>query len=280
MSHEIQEQLEHAEHASHDAGAGRLPQWIGITVALVGVLMALCSAQVGEARTELVTTMVEENGAKAKHTAVANKYRNLQALLQQLHAAMPDLAYLKKKNDEIKSLEADVQSPEGKAHLKAGRLQAEKILNTVTPTAADIDRFLKLLEHTREEAESAKHWSESFHDAIKVHENTASRFELATLAAEIAIVIASVGLLLSRQRMFARGALYIAIALGVLSLSVAAFTEITNSRALASAEEKIHASEHHYVTMNHDDQDQAEDKKLEEDIIKEMGELKKLTAES
>lgn len=95
MSHEIHEQIEHAGHAAHDGS--HLPQFIGITIAILGVLMALCSAQVGEARTELIATMVEENTAKAKFTAVSNKYRALQAQLQQLHAAMPNLEYLKKK---------------------------------------------------------------------------------------------------------------------------------------------------------------------------------------
>src|SRR5579872_2222296 len=73
VTHEIHEQIEHAGHAG-----GKFAQWIGITVAILGVLMALCSAQVGAARTELIATMVEENGAKARFLTVSNKYRTLQ----------------------------------------------------------------------------------------------------------------------------------------------------------------------------------------------------------
>jgi hypothetical protein len=277
VPHEIHEQI---EHAGHDSSGSRLPQFIGITIAILGVLMALCSAQVGAARTELIATMVEESAAKAKYTAVSNKYRNLQAQLQQLHAAMPDLDYLKAKNGEIKALDAEVKNPDLRLSLKAAALNTEKILNTVTPTEKDVERFLGLIDRTRAENEAARHWSESFRDAVKVHENTADRFELALLCAEIGIVIASVGLLLSRQRLFASGAWGIAIVLGVLSASTAVATKINNNHALHGAEDKIHTSEHHFATMNKDEADIAEDKKLEQDIREEFKEMKKLTTGS
>ena len=273
--HEIHEQIEHAAHESHDQHAGRLPQFIGITIAILGVLMALCSAQVGAARTELIATMVEESAAKAKYTAVANKYRNLQAQLQQLHAAMPDLDYQQTKNDELKALHTDVKNSDSKTVIKAAELNTDKILNTVTPTEKDVQRFLGLIHRTREENESAKHWSESYRDAVKVHESTADRFELAMLSAEIGIVISSVGLLLSKQRMFGRGAWFTGIVLGLVSLSLAVGTKLTNDHALHAAEQKIHTSEHHFASMNKDEDDVAEDKKLEEDIVAEFKEMKK-----
>jgi len=277
--HEIQEQIEHAGHEGHDNhGSGHLPQYIGITIAILGVVMALCSAQVGAARTELIATMVEENTAKAKHTAVSNKYRNLQAQLQQLHAAMPDLDYQKLKNDALKTLDAEVTNADAKKGIQATGLNADKILNTVTPTEKDVMRFLALLDRTREENEGAKHWSESFHDAVKVHENTADRFELAMLAAEIGIVISSVALLLAKQKLFARSAWGIGIVLCLLSIAVAAVTKISNDHALHAAEEKIQSSEHHYASMNKDEEDIAEDKKLEKDIVEEFKEMKKLTS--
>ena len=181
MGHELHEQIEHAGHAGHDDGS-RLPQFIGITIAILGVLMALCSAQVGAARTELIATMVEESAAKAKFTAVANKYRTLQAQLQQLHAAMPNLDYLKKKNAELKTLGAEVKNPDIKNGIKATMLGTDKILNTVIPTEKDVKRFLGLIHRIRDETEAAKEWSESYHEAVTVHENTANRFELAQLA--------------------------------------------------------------------------------------------------
>ncbi len=275
--HDIHEQIEHAAHEGHDQpGSGRLPQFIGITIAILGVIMALCSAQVGAARTELITTMVEESAAKAKATAVANKYRNLQAQLQQLHAAMPDLEYQKAKNAELKAVQDGTRNPETHTMIRASQLHADKILNTVTPTEKDVQRFLGLIHRTRDENERAQHWAESYHDAVKVYGKTSDRFELATLAAEIAIVIASVGLLLARHKYFGRVAWLTAIVLGLLSVSVGMATKMATADALHAAEEKIHVTKHHFAELNKDEDDIAEDKKLEKEIVEEFEAMKKM----
>ena len=276
MPHEIHEKIEHAGHGGHEGG-GKLPQVIGITVAILGVLMALCSAQVGAARTELIATMIEENGARMRSLTVSAKYRTLLAQLQQLHAAMPDPVQLAKKDGELKTLFAQVKNSETMLGIRASGLHAEKILNTVTPTETDVVRFLSLVDRIREEADAAKEWSESYQDAVQLHANTAGRFEIAQLAAEIGIVIASVGLLLSRKVGFARTLWCIALVLGIISLSVAGMTKMNNTRLLHTAEEKIRSSEHAYESKNRDEEDVGEDKKLEEDIRRD---IKKLTAGS
>jgi hypothetical protein len=276
VADELHKKIEHAAHEGEDSS--RLPQLIGITVAVLGVLMAMCSAQVGAARTALIATMVEESAAKAKYTAVAHTYRNLQGQLQQLHAAMPDLDYQKKKNEELKKLYAEVKNPDTKQSIQAAGLNTDKILNTVTPTESDMRRFLGLLPRTRAEVEAAKRWSESYRDAVQVHDNTAARFALALVGAEVGIVIASVGLVLVKKRMFAQGAWGIAIALGFLSIGVVAFTTISNRHALNVAQEKIQASEHDFTNMNKDAEDIDVDKSLERDILDEFKEMKKSSA--
>jgi hypothetical protein len=276
VAHEIHEQIEHAGHAGHEAGSSRLPQFIGITIAILGVLMALCSAQVGAARTELIATMVEESAAKAKYMAIANKYRSLQATLQQLHALMPSVDYLKQKNAELKAIEAEVKNPDVRNTIKASQLGTDKILNTVIPTDNDVKRFLGLIHRIREENEAAKVWSESYHEAVTVHADTAERFEIAMLGAEIGIVIASVSLLLVKKPTFARGAWSLAIVLGVLSMGLAIGTKINNTHILHSAEEKITTSEHRVASLNRDAADMAEDKKLEQDILEEFKQLKEV----
>jgi Domain of unknown function (DUF4337) len=264
------EHVEHAAHAGHDGGSSILPQLIGITVAILGVLMALCSAQVGAARTELIATMVEENGAKARFLSVSSKYRMLQAQLQQLHAMMPDPEVMAKKKGELKNLASETKAPDVLQAMKASALQTEMILNTVTPTDSDVLRFLNLIHRIREETDAAREWSESYEDAIKVHANTAERFEIAQLAAEIGIVIASVGLLLSRKAMFARGLWVVAMSLGLVAFGVGGLTKMANTEALHAAEAKIHHSEEHYKKFNKDEEDLAEDLKLEADIRSEL----------
>ena len=62
------EQAEHIGHAGHDGGGDpRLPTRIGITMAILGVLLALTSGQVGGERTDLVKALVEQQHAHAKY---------------------------------------------------------------------------------------------------------------------------------------------------------------------------------------------------------------------
>ncbi len=278
MAHQAHE---HVEHAGHEAGhQGGLARWIGITIAILGVLLALCSAQLGAARTELISTMVEENSAKSQYTAVANKYRMLQAQLQHLHAAMPDPEFIAKKDKELQSLTAEVKNPDSQQGIRASQLQTQKLLNTVIPTPDDVQRFLALLDRTRLQVEAAKHWSESYRDAVEAHKDTAEHFEYALLSAEIGIVIASVGLLLAKQLRMARAAWGAAVVLGLLSLGIAGTTFVVNKRTLVAAEQKIGTSEHHFTSMNTEEEDVVQDKKLEEDIRKDIPALRKLMAGS
>jgi hypothetical protein len=276
VSHEFLEKVEHAGHAGGghghgDGGGGSvLPQLIGITVAILGVLMALCSAQVGSARTELIATTIQEKAAESEYQSVSTKYRTMQGQLQTLHAGMPDPEVIAKSRGELKSLEAEVKSADVRQTMKASALQTEMILNTVTPTGSDMLRFLDLIDGIREKMNAAREWSESYKDAIQVHANTAERFEIAQLAAEIGIVIASVGLLLSRKAMFARGLWVLSMLLGLVAFGVGGMTQMGNTQALHAAEHKIEHSEQHYNSLSRDKEDLAEDKKLEADIRAEL----------
>jgi hypothetical protein len=97
------------------------------------------------------------------------------------------------------------------------------------------------------------------------------------LAAEIGIVIASVGLLLAKRVGFATGAWGIAVVLGIICVCIAGGTKVINTQTLHDADAKIQASEHHYTSMNKDEEDVVEDRKLEEDIRRD---IKRLTAGS
>ena len=55
-----------AEHIAHAGEAGHLGKYLGITMACLGVLLALCAALVGGQRTELIATMVEQTNASMK----------------------------------------------------------------------------------------------------------------------------------------------------------------------------------------------------------------------
>ena len=253
MSHEVSE---HIEHAAHEPG--NLTRYIGLTIAVVGVLMAVCAAEVGAARTELIATMVDENTAKGEYQTISTKYRTLQAVLQHLHAAMPELDLMDKADKELAPISSAVKdsNSESAQGIKVTRLEAWKILSAVVPTGNDVRRLIDLVESYEKQAEVAREWSESFHDAIALHRDSAAKFEIAQVAAEIGIVIASVGLLL-----------------GVLSMSLFGWTVIVNHHRLHDAEHKIEKTREHYEAAIDEKKDREEDRKLVEETKKTVEKL-------
>ena len=270
MSHEVSE---HIEHAAHEPG--NLTRYIGLTIAVVGVLMAVCAAEVGAARTELIATMVDENTAKGEYQTISTKYRTLQAVLQHLHAAMPELDLMDKADKELAPISSAVKdsNSESAQGIKVTRLEAWKILSAVVPTGNDVRRLIDLVESYEKQAEVAREWSESFHDAIALHRDSAAKFEIAQVAAEIGIVIASVGLLLGRLKWFARGAWITAMLLGVLSMSLFGWTVIVNHHRLHDAEHKIEKTREHYEAAVDEQKDREEDRKLVEETKKTVEKL-------
>jgi hypothetical protein len=270
MSHEVSE---HIEHAAHEPG--NLTRYIALTIAVVGVLMAVCAAEVGAARTELIATMVDENTAKGEYQTISTKYRTLQAVLQHLHAAMPELDLMDKADKELAPISSAIKdsNSESAQGIKVTRLEAWKILSAVVPTGNDVRRLIDLVESYEKQAEVAREWSESFHDAIALHRDSAAKFEIAQVAAEIGIVIASVGLLLGKLKWFARGAWITAMLLGALSLSLFGWTTIVNHHRLHDAEHKIEKTREHYEAAVDEKKDREEDRKLVEETKKTVEKL-------
>jgi hypothetical protein len=261
VPHELHE---HIEHAAHDHGGhGSLSRWIGITIAILGVLLALSSALLGQARTELVATMVEETGASLRYQTVSTKYRMLQAQLQQLHALLPDPKVIKDCDKEIKTLKAEVKNPDILKEIEALDLETSKVLTTVTPTPDDMLRFAKLIRQHHKEAEASKEWAESYEVAIKIHDRSATWYEFGLLAAEIGIVVASVALLLHN-----RSAWLAAIVLGLVCMAILGRTFVINRLALHDTEETISKTSERYKHLSNEEGEAAEDEKLLHDVEK------------
>ena len=82
------ETLEHAEHAAHAGHSGKTGTYIGLTMAVLGVLLAFCSAMVGAERTELIKTMVEQQNAQSKYQAQNTKHRMVLTQLLAVHSSV------------------------------------------------------------------------------------------------------------------------------------------------------------------------------------------------
>ncbi len=89
------EALENAEHASHAGHAehGKAPaKLIGLTMALIGVLIAFCAAMVGGERNELTRTMIEQTQANSDASSASIKFRLVMLDLEQLRGASTSAA--------------------------------------------------------------------------------------------------------------------------------------------------------------------------------------------
>lgn len=157
------EKLEHAEHAAHDGGhGGGHNKLFGVTMALIGVLIALCSALVGSERNELTRKMIEQTQAHADWTAASTKFR-------------------------LVLIELEKQ----RARVAAAR---------DTPGGwSPVERFIELSEDYGQERDLAKRWSESYHPIVEAHFDGAEGYERAQLIAEVGIVMASLGVLLASR---------------------------------------------------------------------------------
>ncbi|HEY0189829.1 MAG TPA: DUF4337 family protein [Kofleriaceae bacterium] len=154
------EKLEHAHHVAHSGhGGDRLSMAVGITMAILGVLLAFAAAKVGGARTELTQALVDQQHANAQFQAQDVKHRVAILSLQNLHA-----------------------------EAEAGRTNARDML----AMAGSAERYER-------EAAAALIWVDAYDPLVVSHVESQEHYERGQLAAEFGIVIASIALLLRRR---------------------------------------------------------------------------------
>ncbi|HMW59041.1 MAG TPA: DUF4337 family protein [Leptospiraceae bacterium] len=198
--------MEHSEHISHaghshDGHGGHGASFgmrVGITMALLGVLLAFSAAKVGGERAELVKSLVEQQNAHAKYQGNDVKHRVAAIALFQVHAEVAGASKGKSLNKE-----------------------------DVGFLAQNVERYLQ-------ESAAAKTWVESYDPLIEVHVEAQEYYEFGQLSAEVAIVVASVALLLRRKE-----AWFVAVGLGILSIAIVIATFVHSSHIAHASEQKI-----------------------------------------
>ena len=164
--------LEHAEHAAHAGGHGHASpdgkphaapgKLIGLTMALIGVLIAFCAALVGGERNELTRTMIEQTQAHSDYSSASTKFRLIMLELEKQRGA-----------------------------------SAANLANTADQTL--LRRFLRLYADYSKERQYSKEWTDSYGPLVQAHFEGAEGYEHAQLIAEIGIVLASLGVLLGSR---------------------------------------------------------------------------------
>jgi CBS domain containing-hemolysin-like protein len=159
------EHIVHSKHHGDDHGSNKFGTYIGVTMAILGVLLALCSALVGSERTKLVQQLVAQQNAHAKYQAQDVKHRVAFLSLTQVHAT----AFTGAAGAATAVNKADVLS----------------LVNSVK-------RYLT-------ESAMAKEWTNAYDATIAAHMHAQEEFEHGLLLSEIGIVIASIALLMQRR---------------------------------------------------------------------------------
>ena len=205
------EELEHAEHTAH-SGGGHTSKHLGITMALLAVLIAFCAAMVGSQRQELMTELLDQSWAHASFTAASIKYRMAMSELDKMHGAA-----------------------------------ATPALNRALQLAVGYDKEHKL----------AEAWDNACDPLIDAHFDAAEGYEHGQLIAEIAIVIASVAVLLN-----SRIAWLLSVAVGVVCVGFIGYNYFESRSAIAENHEKVHHAEKAFEDASDAKVDLAEDEKV------------------
>jgi hypothetical protein len=233
--HELAEQIEHVAHG-HDKGhaSGKA---IGITMAILGVMLAFCAAMVGASRTELIATMVEQSNKLSNYQAESMKYRVMAADVEMLHAITPT----KSEVDKFEARLMGVKRVSGKSddedttELKeAIALASKELADVLTPDPEDEAHLKNMASRYEHDAKEAKEDAECYDGKIAAHFEAAEWYERSQLAAEIGIVVASVALLLG-----SRGVWAISLVFAVSGAGVIARTFVHTRGMLEEAEKKI-----------------------------------------
>jgi len=232
------EHMEHAAHAGEHERHSRLSTYTGITMAVIGVILAFASAKVGGERTELVKSMVEQQDAHMRYITQDIKHRVAVISLYQFRgtiAALPDRSRPKS---------GDSRSPDAEAMVRM---------------ADTVRRYLG-------ESKAAGAWSDAYDPVVRAHVEGQDNYELGMLAAEIGIVMASVALLLRRRLIW-----YIAIALGVISIGVMIATYARTAPVVHESEKKIEEYARAYRELRAADKTTQADDALVNEVLAAYG---------
>jgi hypothetical protein len=250
--HELSEQIEHVAHHAHEPAHKGSAKSIGITMAMLGVMLAFSAAMVGSQRTELVKTMVLQASKWGLYQAETTKFRVIEADLELLKSLTPTKAEVARMQATLreKRRASGKADDEDTAEIKELIASAtEDMAELVTPDAKEVGRFKKMTQAYARDVKEAKEDAEAYDAAIEVHQRAAEWYEWAQLAAEVGIVVASIALLLTSQLVW-----IVSVCLGVVCAGMLGFTTFSTRAAAIVAEQKIHFAAENIQKIEADDE--------------------------
>ncbi len=204
------EALEHAEHASHAGHSGHddhgpkkggMGKYIGISMGLIGVLIAFCAAMVGSTRNDLTKTLVLQAQAHSDYDAASTKLR-------------------------VVMMEVENQ----RQYVGVGTAAT----TAPNPHRAILKRFIQLYLDYAKEKSLSKTWADAYTPLIGALFESTEGYERAQLIAEVAVVIASLALLMGSRVAWVLSLIVMAACAGQLTL-----THIESSHSIGTAEAAV-----------------------------------------
>jgi hypothetical protein len=220
---------------------------IGVTMALLGVMLAFCAAMVGASRTELIRNTVEQSNQYSEYQAETMKFRVLEADYDLLHAVTPnraELAKFGKKLGDVKSLSGKADDEDTAEIKEAVDLSTRELVELLTPDKEDEERLLKKKREYAHDMKEAKEDAEAYDLILTAYSDAASGFEKAQLCTEVGLVIASMALLLGNRLLW-----IVSLVIGLAGGGVAAKTQKEKGDRIAAAEGKIKAATAHSAAL-------------------------------
>lgn len=198
------EALEHAEHTGHAHGSKQM----GVTMAILAVLIAFCAAMVGSQRQELMTTLLDQSWAHSSWVAASVRSSMVGSDLQKLHG------------------------------------QPGAATNPALPQLLHLDSDYST------ETKLAKEWDDACEPLIDAHYDAAEGYEHAQLIAELALIIASVAILLNN-----RMAWIVSLVIGAVCVAFIGYTFISARSAIEENHHKVDHAEKAYDEHTENDLD-------------------------
>lgn len=247
----------HAD-ATHDKKPGASPQKaIGVTMAVLGVMLAFCAAMVGSSRTELIRNTVAQSNQYSELQAETMKYRVMQADYELLHAVTPNRAEMERFGKKL----ADVRGKSGKADdedtaeiKEAVDVSTRELTDLLTPDKEDEDRLLAKKRQYAHDMQEAKEDAEAYDLILNAYGDAATGFERAQLCTEIGLVIASMALLLGNRLLWV-----ISLVIGLGGAGVAAKTQKEKSDRIGVAEQKIKDAATHTAALANEEAEEGKE---------------------
>jgi len=219
---EAMDHSEHIHHAGHESESHKFSKFMGVTIAIIGVLIAINGNLESNQKDDFIRTMIDQSRIHSSYAGYSVKYRMIMLEMEKARMAVSSTS-------------------------DGGIVDSKKL-------PLELNRLVGLYSYYSKERKLARDWSESYDALINAHFDAASGYDKAGLLAEVGIVLASLGILFS-----SRVAWFASIALAALCICQASLTWVHSKGTIGSATVVLNKAEAAFNDLRKDHLESHED---------------------